>query len=135
MFYTALIDGSEGAYGVTFPDLPGCTAMGDTVDEAIANAQESLRAWVEATTALGTALPESRTADQLLREPEVRDALSEGAVLSRVLLIRALGRTVKANMTLDSGTLAAIDAAAERLGVSRSALVERMARETLAAYA
>ncbi len=32
--YAALIDGKRGAYGVTFPDLPGCTAMGRTLDEA-----------------------------------------------------------------------------------------------------
>src|ERR1700678_2270999 len=36
--YTALIDGEAGAYGVYFPDLPGCTAMGATLDDAIANA-------------------------------------------------------------------------------------------------
>jgi len=33
--YTALIDGEAGAYGVSFPDLPGCVAMGRTVDEAV----------------------------------------------------------------------------------------------------
>jgi len=33
--YVVLIDQAEdGAYGVVFPDLPGCTAMGDTVEEA-----------------------------------------------------------------------------------------------------
>lgn len=41
--YPALIDGVRGAYGVTFPDLPGIVAMGKTVDEAMLNAEESLR--------------------------------------------------------------------------------------------
>ena len=41
--YPALIDGKKGAYGVTFPDLPGIVAMGETVDEAMANAEEALR--------------------------------------------------------------------------------------------
>jgi predicted RNase H-like HicB family nuclease len=45
--YVALIDGKAGAYGVVFPDLPGCTAMGKTVDQAIANAAEALRDWIE----------------------------------------------------------------------------------------
>src|SRR5258705_8927480 len=31
--YVALIDGKPGAYGVIFPDLPGCTAMGKTIDK------------------------------------------------------------------------------------------------------
>jgi len=36
--YVALIDGEAGAYGVVIPDLPGCTAMGAGVDEAMINA-------------------------------------------------------------------------------------------------
>ena len=45
--YPALIDGKSGNYGVSFPDLPGCVAMGRTVDEAILNAEESLREWAK----------------------------------------------------------------------------------------
>ena len=41
--YPALLDGEEGAYGVVFPDIPGVGVMGYTVDEALVNAQESLR--------------------------------------------------------------------------------------------
>jgi hypothetical protein len=46
-------------------------------------------------------------------------------------LIRGGGRPVKANLSLDSGVLAAIDAAAEARGVMRSALVERLAKRGL----
>lgn len=41
--YPALIDGAKGAYGVSFPDLPGIVAMGDTIDEALQNAEDALR--------------------------------------------------------------------------------------------
>ena len=41
--YSALIDGEPGAYGVSFPDLPGIAAMGYTRDEAVRNAAEALR--------------------------------------------------------------------------------------------
>ena len=47
MKYPALIDGETGAYGVVFPDLPGCVAMGSTIDEALRNAQEVLRDWMD----------------------------------------------------------------------------------------
>ena len=40
--YPALLDGERGAYGVSFPDLPGIVAMGETVAEALANAEEAL---------------------------------------------------------------------------------------------
>ncbi len=41
--YPALIDGEKGAYGVTFPDLPGIVVMGSTIKEATAHAEEALR--------------------------------------------------------------------------------------------
>ena len=47
MKYPALIDGETGAYGVVFPDLPGCVAMGSTIDEAMRNAQEVLCDWMD----------------------------------------------------------------------------------------
>lgn len=40
--YPTLIDGEKGAYGVTFPDLPGIVAMGETEGEAVFNAGEAL---------------------------------------------------------------------------------------------
>lgn len=133
--YTVLIDGSAGRYGVVFPDLPGCTAMGATIDAALTNAVESLRDWTEVVVARGAAIPEPRTPDAIRADPAFAEDFAEGATLASVVLVRRLGRTEKANMSLDSGVLAAIDAAAKRLGVSRSALVERMAEETLPGFA
>lgn len=135
MHYVALIDGSDGAFGAQFPDLPGCTAMGDSMDAVIANAAEALRAWVETVEADGHDVPAARSISDLAADPDVAAELAEGSAFASVLLIRNLGRPVKANMSLDSGVLASIDAAATRLGVTRSALVERMALERLPAYA
>lgn len=135
MHYSALLDGSDGAYGVVFPDLPGCTAMGDTVADVLRNAQEAARAWSEAIEARGETVPAPRSPDAILKDADVRQALSDGASLIRVLLIRELGRPSKANMSLDSGILASIDATAKSLGITRSALIERMAIEKLPEYA
>ena len=41
--YPALIDGEKGAYGVSFPDIPGVVAMGTTIDQALLNAEKALR--------------------------------------------------------------------------------------------
>lgn len=135
MHYAALIDGAQGGYGVSFPDLPGCVAMGDTIEEALINAAEALRDWVEATEAMGRAIPSPSQANELLGDPEVAEQIAEGAMLSAVLLVRNLGRQRKANLSLDSGVLAAIDATAGRLGLNRSELVERLAKEHLPEYA
>lgn len=38
---------SSSAYGVVVPDLPGCFSAGDTLDEALENAQETIELWFE----------------------------------------------------------------------------------------
>ena len=40
--YYALLEPYKGKFGVTFPDLPGACSMGETVDDAVFNAQECL---------------------------------------------------------------------------------------------
>ncbi|MGH6841504.1 MAG: type II toxin-antitoxin system HicB family antitoxin [Methylocella sp.] len=41
--YAAIVEEEEGkAAGVWFPDLPGCVAAGDTLDEAMRNAAAAL---------------------------------------------------------------------------------------------
>lgn len=41
--YTAIIEAaSDGTFGVFFPDIPGCTSAGDTIEEATTNAAEAL---------------------------------------------------------------------------------------------
>lgn len=41
-------DPDEGGYVVSFPDLPGCVTCGDTMEEALQNASDAKRAWLEA---------------------------------------------------------------------------------------
>lgn len=41
-------DPDEGGYVASYPDLPGCITTGTTVEEAIGNAREAKRAWLEA---------------------------------------------------------------------------------------
>jgi predicted RNase H-like HicB family nuclease len=129
--YIALIDGSAGAYGVVFPDLPGCTAMGKTMDDALANAAEGLRDWVEVTEESGAKVPRARSLEALRRDPEVKRALAEGAGLAAVPLVRETGKPVKANLSIDSGVLAALDEEAQRRSLTRSGFVEMLARTML----
>lgn len=135
MHYVALLDVADDTWGVAFPDLDGCTAMGHSEEEALSNAQEALREWVEARVANGFDVPSQRALADLLKDDEVREALAEGAALSRVLLVEDVGRPVKANLSLDSGVLHAIDNTAKRLGITRSAMVEKLAKDRLREYA
>jgi predicted RNase H-like HicB family nuclease len=136
--YIALIDGEPGAFGVVFPDCPGCTAMGATLDEALVAAAEALADWAEDVAgpelARGPAsasrgrLPEPRSVAALRADPEVRAALADGAVLAVVPLVLEAGCPVKANLSLDAGLLAAIDEAAAARGLTRSAFLASAAR-------
>ncbi|MFZ0778509.1 MAG: type II toxin-antitoxin system HicB family antitoxin [Xanthobacteraceae bacterium] len=129
--YVALVDGKPGAFGVVVPDLPGCTSGGATVDDALRNAVEAVTLWVEDARAAGEKIPRARSAEVLREDPEVAIALAHGGILAYVPLVLDAGRPVKANLSLDVGLLEAIDEAAERRGLTRSAFLASAAREKI----
>lgn len=67
--YPAIIDGERGAYGVVIPDIPGaCCAMGDTVDEALANAEDVLADFMDLLEADGAPRPRPSAIEDLTLE-------------------------------------------------------------------
>jgi len=118
--YPAIIDGSAGAYGITFPDLDGIVAMGETIDQAILNAEEALRDYAI----------EAAKDDAELCPPSAPEAIetSHGTTLVSIPLIRSSGKPARANMVLDVGVLSFIDAEATRRGMTRTKYVEWMTR-------
>ncbi|PBC06454.1 type II toxin-antitoxin system HicB family antitoxin [Mesorhizobium sp. WSM3859] len=129
--YIALVDAADGIVGVSFPDAPGCVAQSENRDEAFKDATAALAEWVAEELAEGRDAPRPRSMDELMADGEVRSALTDGAVLISVPLIRDYGRPARANISLDAGLLADIDEAAHRLGVTRSAFLAAAARERL----
>jgi predicted RNase H-like HicB family nuclease len=113
------------------PDLPGCTSGGRTIEEALRNAVEAVTLWVEDARADGEKIPRSRSAEKLRADPEVAAALVHRGILAYVPLVLDTGRPVKANLSLDAGLLEAIDEAAERRGLTRSAFLASAAREKI----
>ena len=118
--YTALVDGREGAYGVVFPDLPGCVAMGYTVEDALINAEDALRDYTLDADQDGESLPEP--------SPFQSIDVPKGSQLVSMPLIRVSGRKVRANLTLDDGVAAFIDSEARRRKMTRTAYITWMAR-------
>lgn len=129
--YVAIVDGAPGAYGVVVPDLPGCTSGGATIDAALRNAVEAVTLWVEDARTDGERIPKPRPAEKLRRDPDVAAALDAGGVLAYVPLVLDASRPVKANLSLDAGLLNAIDEAAQRRGLTRSAFLASAAREKI----
>ena len=118
--YPALVDGREGAYGVVFPDLPGCVAMGYTVEDALVNAEDTLRDYTLDAEEDGEALPRP--------SPFQSIDVPKGSQLVSIPLIKVSGRKVRANLTLDEGVAAFIDSEARRRKMTRTAYITWMAR-------
>ena len=118
--YPAFVDGKAGAYGVAFPDIPGIVAMGETMDDALVNAEEALRDYVTETERDGGRV--------IAASPLEQASPPEGSVLVAIPLIRLSGRTVRANLTLDEGVVEFMDSEARRRHMTRKAFVEWMTR-------
>lgn len=57
-FLVAMEKSGKGSYGVVVPALPGCFSAGDTVEEALVNAQEAILLHIEGLLDAGETIPE-----------------------------------------------------------------------------
>jgi len=80
--YIALIHKeADSGFGVSFPDVPGVTTAGSTIDQAIAEAADVLRFAAEDWQRLtGRSFPNPRTIDELRLEAEFVDAAADAIV-------------------------------------------------------
>ncbi len=58
MRYAIVIEKGEGNYSAYVPDLPGCVAVGDTVEETEREIQEAIEFHIEGLRADGLPVPE-----------------------------------------------------------------------------
>ena len=58
-----LPDPDEGGFVVRYPDLPGCISVGDTLQDALANAEDAKRAWLSAALEDGLQIAEPDSLD------------------------------------------------------------------------
>ena len=126
MHYVAVIDKDPGsAYGIQFPEVPGCFSAADSFDEIISNAVEALSLFFED----GEPLPPRGL--EAVRD-EVAGNIAEGAVLMMIPYVGDRRRVVRVNLSLEKGFLDTLDEAARMRGMTRSAFVQKAAtREML----
>lgn len=129
MHYVGVLDGGGDFWGVRLSDLPGCVGAGATPEEALADVARALRDVVVHKTAGGFEIPKARSVSEVVAAGEIMP----GEVVVLVPLLRDSGRTVRANVTFDAGLLEAIDEAADRRGLTRSAFLASAAREKIEA--
>jgi hypothetical protein len=125
-YYVGILDGKKNVWGIRIPDVPGCFGGGSTPDEAIADAIQALR-----DIASDGPLPPARRMDAVRDDPEAEFNPGKECLVM-LPLIAEQHQTVKANISMDAGRLAAIDAAARLQGMTRSAFLEGVALDAIA---
>ena len=114
------------AFGVIVPDLPGCFSAGDTLDEALAGAEEAAAAWIDAALDAGSAIPAPSSLDSLRSNPDYA-----GWTVGVISLDPALldDTTERVNITLPRRVLKRLDALARAAGETRSGFIAHLTLE------
>lgn len=89
----------EHAYGVVFPDLPGCFSAGDTLEEAINNAKEVVEFYLEDLAERGNLPPLASSLSVLQSDDEYKGWT--WAVVE-IDVEPFMGKSAKLNVTLPS---------------------------------
>ncbi len=110
----------DSAFGIHFPDLPGCFAAADRLDDVMQNARDALALYFEDQAEI------EASSIERIRDLASED-LAEGAMLMAIPRVSNRGKVERVNISLDRGTLDAIDAAAQARKMTRSAFIAEAA--------
>lgn len=111
------------AFGVVVPDLPGCFSAGDTLDEALINAEEAVALWIDATLDAGEEIPPPSPLDRLRASREYAGWTFGLISIDPALLDDTAERV---NITLPRRVLSRLDAQAKTAGETRSGFIANM---------
>ena len=114
-------------YGVSFPDFPGVITAGKDLDDARVMAEEALAMHVHGLVEDGMAIPQPSTLEDVMSDPDNRDA---SAVIVVTVKTEAQ-KAVRINVTLPADVLQRVDAFAESHGYTRSGFLAAAAKRLL----
>lgn len=126
----AVIHGSTGAYGVSYPDFPGLASGGETIEDALRRSKEGLDAHIEAMIEDGEALPRLRSVEEIKADPEAAEDLAD-MVAFTLVEYDLPGKPIRLNISMDERLVDRIDRAAKRMGATRSGFLAEAARNAL----
>ena len=83
--YIAIVHKDENsAYGMTFPDAPGCFSAADEIDDLFAMASEALELWAEGMIEDGHRIPATRDFEAIRRDFDWAESFSDAAFVIAV---------------------------------------------------
>lgn len=124
VYHAVVHKDEDSAWGVHFPDLPGCFSAADDLADVQANASEAVMLYLE-----GQKAPEPSAIEKIRQM--AADDLAEGAFLLAVPYVYVSNRPQRINISIDRGVLDAIDAAATARKLTRSAFLTEAARNEI----
>jgi predicted RNase H-like HicB family nuclease len=124
VYHAVVHKDEDSAWGVHFPDLPGCFSAADDLADVQANASAAVMLYLE-----GEKAPEPSAIEKI--RDMVADDLAEGAFLLAVPYVYVSNRPQRINISIDRGVLDAIDAAATARKLTRSAFLTEAARNEI----
>ena len=134
VFYRALIvqdetDGPEDGYGAVFPDLPGCTTSGDTIEETYEHAFDALALHIQGMIEEGVEVPSPSAFNAPL--PKWLASVPGQVVQPVLVRVELPGRAMRISITMDKGLLARLDTVAAKRGETRSGYIAQAVRERM----
>ena len=113
------------AWGVIVPDLPGCFSAGDTLEEAMIQAEDAIMGWIETALDDDQDIPAPSPVKSLrTAHPEFEGWLWALIKVDPAMLDNTLERV---NISLPRRVLHRLDACARSAGETRSGFIARMA--------
>lgn len=80
--YIVIVHKDENsAYGMTFPDAPGCFSAADEIDDLFAMASEALGGWTETMIEFGNPIPPTRELSEIKSDPRWADNFEDALML------------------------------------------------------
>jgi predicted RNase H-like HicB family nuclease len=118
-------------YGVAFPDLPGCFSAGDTIEEALVNAQEAAECHFKGMLLDSEPFPVAASIEKHIDNPDFRDGIW---ALVEVDLNRLSLNSKRVNITLPERLLNSLDYFAKKQGETCSGLLAQAVTEYMASH-
>ncbi len=121
----------DSDYGVTFPDLPGCFSAGETIEEALMNAQEAAECHIEGFLIDSDPIPVAESIEKHKGNPEYNNGLW---ALIEVNLDKLSLRSKRINITMPERLLNSLDHFAKKQGETRSGILAQAAIQYMASH-
>lgn len=134
-YFVSLIPVIEGGYSCRFADFPEACTQGETIEEALAMAEDVLRIWAEDYEPVGdkkrptpSTLQEAleRTKEDIKEDLDCVDQ-SKPIICQLVRFPNVSTKPVRINISFPANVLEQIDKKASRLGLTRSKLLANAA--------